>query len=113
MTPAGLLGIIGTLFAIVALLAVAAVYARATYAKARIDTLNQEIAEGIRRHTQVKDELSETVARLKVCEAKVVALNELVTQRAQLDAMKDTISMLQRALDINTSMLERLLERPN
>ena len=111
MTPTSLLGIIGSVFGLLSLVAGAAVYLRASYAKARIDALNAEIEEEKRRRGSLQEDLVHANAKIDVLEAKVAALNELVTQRAQLDGLRDTINELRKQIEAITHTVGRVLER--
>jgi predicted nucleic acid-binding Zn-ribbon protein len=104
-----LLGVIGGVFGILSLIAGAAVYLRASYAKARIDALNGEIEEAARRETVMRTELSDARTRLKVLEAKNAALEELVTQRAQLEGLKESITLMRTEMHADIKELTRLV----
>ena len=107
----GVLGLVGTLFGILALIAGVAVYLRGAYTKARIDTLNDEILEEKRRSAQWRADLGEALARVDVLDAKVAALNELVTQRAQLDLMRIELVEMRRQVERSGELLALLVDR--
>jgi predicted nucleic acid-binding Zn-ribbon protein len=104
-----LLGVIGGVFGILSLIAGAAVYLRASYAKARIDALNGEIEEAARRENVMRVELTDTRTRVKVLEAKNAALEELVTQRAQLEGLKESITLMRTEMHADIKELTRLV----
>jgi predicted nucleic acid-binding Zn-ribbon protein len=107
--PISLLGVIGGVFGILSLIAGAAVYLRASYAKARIDALNGEIEEAARRENVMRVELTDTRTRVKVLEAKNAALEELVTQRAQLEGLKESITLMRTEMHADIKELTRLV----
>ena len=109
MDPISLLGVIGGVFGILSLIAGAAVYLRASYAKARIDALNGEIEEAARRENVMRVELTDTRTRVKVLEAKNAALEELVTQRAQLEGLKESITLMRTEMHADIKELTRLV----
>jgi predicted nucleic acid-binding Zn-ribbon protein len=103
-----LLGLVGTLFGVLSLIAGAAVYLRASYAKARIDALNAEIDEEKRRSSQLRIDLGEAVARIKVLEAKAAALNELVAQRANLTALENSVENVRGLIMAMSQVIDRV-----
>lgn len=111
MSVSSLVGIIGGIFGILSLIAGAAVYLRASYAKARIEALNSEVVEEKRRAEGLRRDVADLQALVAVQEAKIVALNELVTQRAQLDVMTRALEALRvEHIDLGKT-LERILEK--
>lgn len=98
MTIQSVLGIIGALFGILGLIAGAAVYLRASYAKARIDALNGEIQEEQRRSARLREDVTDLQQKLAVKDAEVAALRELVTQRVQVDQINDNIVRLRQEI---------------
>lgn len=89
-----LLAILGGVCGLLGAVAAAAVYLRASYAKARIDALNAEIQEETRRSAQLRTDVGELKAQNAVLAAEVKALDKLVSQREQLDAMRAAIEGL-------------------
>lgn len=102
-SASALIGIIGGIFGILSLVGGAAIYLRASYAKARIEALNAEIEEEKRRSASLRIDLNALQAKCDIQEAKITALQELVTQRAQLDSLRASIE----AMRLDTLTVDR------
>jgi predicted nucleic acid-binding Zn-ribbon protein len=116
MTLPSIIGVLGGLFGVLSLIAGAAVYLRASYAKARIDALNAEIEEEKRRSAQLRVDIDALQAKSDIQEAKIAALNELVTQRAQLQGLRDSIDLIRSEIAVvarNQAEILRNASRPS